>query len=143
MKLTTYISASVFIFVSAVVIRNNEAKNQSSSLYETKWSLRKINTPKESFDVNGKAFINFNDEKQSAGGNGGCNSFGSNIVVDGNAIQFSNIFSTKMYCQEVQAAEDAYLANLAKANRFEIIGGMLSLYKNKEILLEFVQLAGE
>ncbi len=140
MKLTTYISAGVFIFMSAVVIRNSEAKNQSSSLYETKWSLRKIHTPKESFDVNGKAFISFHQEKQSAGGNGGCNAFGSTLSVSGNSISFSDIFSTKMYCEEVQSKEDAYFSNLSQVNRYEIKGGTLSLYNNKSLLLEFVQI---
>ena len=140
MKLTTYISASVFIFISAVVIRNNEAKNQSKSLYETKWSLRKIHTGKEDFDVNGKAFIQFDDEKNSAGGNGGCNSFGSSAIIDGNTISFTNIFSTKMYCEEVQESENAYLKTLSLSNRFEIKGGTLLIYRDKILMLEFVGL---
>ena len=138
MKLTTYISASVFIFISAVVIRSNEAKFQSKSLYETKWSLRKIHTGKEDFDVNGKAFLQFNEEKNSAGGNGGCNSFGSTTSIDGNTIRFTDIFSTKMYCEGVQETENAFLNTLSVANRFEIKGGTLLIYRDKILMLEFV-----
>ena len=139
MKLTTYISASVFIFMSAIVIRNNEAKNQSSSLYETKWSLRKVNNGHAFVDVNGKAFIRFDEDKQSAGGNGSCNSFGSTLTVSGNTLNIFNIFSTKMYCEEVQSIENVYLSNLAEASRYEIKGGTLSLFNNKVLLLEFIQ----
>ena len=138
MKLTTYISASVFIFISAVVIRNNEASNQQDSLYETKWQLRKIHTAKESFDVNGKAFLRFDESKQSAGGNAGCNSFGSSVRVEGHTLNFSHIFSTKMYCEDIQESEDAYLKSLSAANRFEIKGGTLLIYMDKMLLLEFV-----
>jgi heat shock protein HslJ len=138
MKLTTYISASVFIFMSAVVIRQNESRHQASSLYETKWELRQIHANHETVDVNNRAFIRFDEEKQSAGGNGGCNSFGSSVKTDGNNIRFSEIFSTKMYCEGVQELENDYLSNLSNVTRYEIRGGVLSLFNNKEILLQFV-----
>ena len=140
MKLTTYVSASAFIFISALIIRNNEAKHQSESLYNNKWSLRKIITVKESYDVNGKAFIRFDEKKQSAGGNGGCNAFGSTTLVSSNTVSFSEIFSTKMFCEGVQEQENAYMSNLAAANRFEIRGDRLFIYRDKILLLEFLSL---
>ena len=137
MKLTTYISASVFIFLSALVIKKNEAKQQSSSLFNTKWALKKIHNPTGTEDVTGKAFIKFDEEKKSAGGNGSCNSFGSSLSIEGNTVQFKNIFSTKMYCEEVQQTENSFLNKLNEVNRFEIKGNVLSLYHDKKLLLEF------
>jgi putative lipoprotein len=136
MKLITFISAGAIIFFSAFVMKK-EATKQSSSLYDTKWSLKQIHMADSVEIVAGTAFIKFNKENKSAGGNGGCNSFGSSITVSGNAISFKDIISTQMYCEGVQKTEDAFFKQLAKVNRLVIKGKTLLLYKDKEVLLEF------
>ena len=108
-----------------------------TSLYNIKWSLKKIYENGKPGDVNTRAFIRFDKEKGSAGGNGSCNSFGSTSTVEGNKVSFKNIFSTKMYCEEVQQVENKYLKQLENANRFEIKDKALILYRDKEKLLEF------
>lgn len=137
MKLSTYISAGVFIFLSAVVMKNKEANKQSQALYNTKWSLKKIHSDSTITDVDGKAFIKFNEEKKSAGGNGSCNSFGSSFSISGNTLTLLNIFSTKMYCEGVQQTEDTFFKRLAEVNRYDIKGKHLSLYRDNVLLLEF------
>ncbi len=140
MKLTTCISAGAFIFISALFMKNKEANDQSGSLYNTKWTLKRIHSGTSvDDDITGKAFIKFNEEKNSAGGNGSCNSFGSTLVVSGNTIHLSNIFSTKMYCEGVQETENNFLKSLGEVNRYDIKGKMLSLYKDKELLLELTE----
>lgn len=136
MKLNTFISAGAFIFFSAFIM-NKEACKQLSSLYDTKWELKKIHFAHGVESVTGNAFIKFNEEKKSAGGNGSCNSFGSSITVSGNTINFKDIFSTKMYCEGVQPTEDAFFKQLGKVNRFAVKKKTLNLYKDKELLLEF------
>lgn len=132
MKLTTFISAGAFILFSAFIM-----KKQSLSLYETKWSLKKIHTAAGTEEVNSKAFIKFDEEKKRAGGNGSCNIFGGSLIVLNDSINISHIFSTKMYCEGVQKTEDAFLEQLEKVNRFSIKGSVLLLYHDKEVLLEF------
>jgi heat shock protein HslJ len=110
----------------------------NTPLYETKWSLKKIYDSGAEEAVGTKAFIRFDKEKNSAGGNGSCNSFGSTATVNGNDVSFKNIFSTKMYCEQVQKTEDKYFKQLAQVNRFEIKSNSLALYKDKEKLLEFI-----
>ena len=139
MKLTTCISAGVFIFMSAWVMKTKEANIQSSSLYHTKWTLKRIHLNTGVEGVTGKAFIKFDEEKKSAGGNGSCNSFGSTLDVTGNNLHLTNIFSTKMYCEGVQLTEDAFLKYLGQVTRYDIKGKLLSLYKDKELLLEFAE----
>jgi len=135
MKLVTFISAGAFIFFSAFIMKK---KNQvQQSLYDKKWSLKKIHSETGEEEVITKAFIRFNQAKNSAGGNGGCNSFGSTTVVSGSAISIKDIFSTKMYCEGVQSTEDAFFKQLAKVNRFEVKGKKLILYQDKAMLLEF------
>lgn len=137
MKIATTISAGAFIFFSAFMLKNKHEKEQAQSLFNTKWSLKKVYVESGSQDITGKAFIKFNEEKMSAGGNGSCNSFGSTLTISGNTISLTHIFSTKMYCEGVQETENAFLQSLGKVTRYEVKGKHLSLFKDKELLLEF------
>jgi heat shock protein HslJ len=108
------------------------------SLYNTKWIL--INH----FPAGGhkdlpfkKAFIKFNAEKKSAGGNGGCNAFGGSLLVSGETLSITGISSTLMYCVGVQEYEDSFFSLLQKVNRFEINDKKLFLYRDKSLLLVF------
>jgi heat shock protein HslJ len=112
-------------------------ENSNTPLYETKWILKKIFTEEGIREVNTKAFIRFDKEKNSAGGNGSCNSFGSTTVINGNEVSFKNIFSTKMYCEGVQSLEDVYLRQLEKVSRFEVAGKKLRLLQADNLVLEF------
>lgn len=135
MKLITFISAGAFILLSAFIMKKNNTATQS--LYDTKWSLKKIHTEAGVEEVLTRAFIKFDAAKKSAGGNGSCNSFGSTIIVNNSNISFKNIFSTKMYCEGMQQTEDSFFKQLEKVNRFEIKDKMLLLYQNENMLLEF------
>jgi heat shock protein HslJ len=136
MKLLSIISAGILLFTTSCSSSKATAKT-TTPLYETKWSLQKIQTDAGIQAVQTKAFIKFDEVKNSAGGNGSCNSFGSSITISGNEVTFKNIFSTKMYCEEVQKTEDAFFKQLEKVNRFEIKGNTLLLYSDKDLLLEF------
>jgi len=135
MKLITYMSTGLFMLLSAFIMKKDNLQHQS--LYETKWSLKKIYTKQEIEEVNTKAFIKFNQQRQSAGGNGSCNTFGSSLTVNGDKISFKDIFSTKMYCEGVQQIEDKFFQQLNKINRFEIKDKTLLLLRDDEVLLEF------
>ncbi len=137
MKLITSISAGFFtIFLSCAA--NKENGEPATPLYNTRWALEKIHTPTGVEAVQTKAFIKLDPEKKSAGGNGSCNSFGGSAAVNNNNIRFTDIFSTKMYCEAVQKTEDAFLNLLGKVDRFEIKDKTLLLYQDKELLLELV-----
>ena len=132
----------VFICIAILILAGScksakESMQVTTPLYNTKWSLKKIFTNNIEEVVNTKAFIRFDKEKGSAGGNGSCNSFGSNAVVSSNEVSFKNIFSTKMYCEQEQQIENKYLVHLGKITRYEIRGTNLLLYNDKELMLEF------
>lgn len=134
-KLSTLVITGL-LFLSACSTGKNVA-NSSTPLYETKWLLKKIHTGSATEDVNTKAFIRFDQSKGSAGGNGSCNSFGSNAAVNGSDVKFSNVFSTKMYCEGVQQIENKFLGDLEKVTRYKIEGKTLKLYNGNDVLLEF------
>jgi heat shock protein HslJ len=110
----------------------------SINLEDRKWVLdRKYS----GIDENSSAapFINFDKAKGSAGGNTGCNVFGGSYTVAGNNIAISEIMSTMRACIEDDRmnAERKFLDGLRIADRFEIKGRELSLYKASALLLKF------
>jgi heat shock protein HslJ len=85
-----------------------------------------------------KAFISFQTDNGKIAGNGSCNSFGGRLTVDGENLSFGNIFSTKMYCNDVQSIEDDFFRKLQKVTRYEIKGKCLLLFNGDKLLLELV-----
>ena len=136
MKQVIFIGLSIILSTIACSSAK-ETMEQTTPLYNTRWSLKKIYSDGKEEAVNTKAFIRFDKDKGSAGGKGSCNSFGSTASVNGNDISFKNIFSTKMYCEQVQQVENKYLGALDKVTRFEIKDKKLLLYNNRELILEF------
>ena len=136
MKQLSFIYAAILI-LGCSCKSAKEAMQSSASLYNTKWSLKKIHDNSNEESVNTKAFIRFDKEKSSAGGNGSCNNFGSSTIINNNEVSFKNIFSTKMYCEQVQQIENKFLGSLEKVTSYEIKDKSLFLYSNKNLLLEF------
>lgn len=142
MKLITFISSGLYIVLAACAMQK-ENKAPQTPLFDTKWSLKKIYAHNGTEAVTSQAFLRFNKEKSSAGGNGSCNSFGSTATVQGPNVNFKDIFSTKMYCEEVQKTEDSYLKRLANVSRYEIKKDTLFLYEKDTLVLEFLAIPEE
>ena len=108
------------------------------SLDSNKWYLVRIHQSTGTTEVTTRrAFIHFNKTKGSAGGNGSCNSFGSTMNLDGKKVSFTDIFSTKMYCDDVQSIENSFLGQLGKVTRYEVKGRSLLLFDKENVALEF------
>lgn len=82
--------------------------------------------------------INFDTDKKSIGGNGGCNGFGGNLSVNGSEIKISQIISTQMFCEDTSDVENKFLRNLERATKYKITGGKLVLFDDDKIILEFI-----
>lgn len=119
---------------SRVVARLSSPPQQTVSLEDRKWVL----------DGAGKlgqtAFVVFDKKKQSAGGNSSCNVFGGNYTTKGESIKFTDIISTMRACVEDErmSIERDFMDGLQNANRYEIKGEKLMLYREKKLLLTFV-----
>lgn len=137
MKLLSIISAGILLFTSSCS-SNKASMKTATPLYETKWSLKKIHTDAVIQEVQTKAFIKFDEIKRSAGGNGSCNTFGSSFTITNDEISFKNIFSTKMFCEDVQQTEDTFFKQLEKVNSFEVKEKSLLLYEGSKVVLEFL-----
>ena len=119
-------------------VKPDSDDNSAVKLETKKWVLELIKNrrlPK----LETEPFINFDKAKGSAGGNTGCNVFGGNYTANGDKIAITNLISTMRACIEDERmnVEREFNDGLRTANRFEIKGGKLYLYRNNNLLLTF------
>jgi heat shock protein HslJ len=107
-------------------------------LENKKWVLESIKNRRLP-EVETEAFINFDKAKGGAGGNTSCNVFGGDYSTRGDTFSFTQGISTMRACieDERMTIERSFLDGLRDANRVEIVGGKLNLYRNKTLLLTF------
>jgi heat shock protein HslJ len=112
--------------------------NENKMLDSAKWRLTRIFNSDSFMQVtSSKAFIRFNAGEGRINGNGSCNSFGGKLSVDGNSLKLGNIFSTKMYCNEVPAIENEIFSQLQKVTRYTLNEKKLTLFNGDDAVLEF------
>lgn len=104
---------------------------------DTKWELTRW--PGKTLPTTAKATLNVTGGNR-IGGKSFCNTYGGNAVINGNAIQFSKIFGTKMYCEAVGDAENKYYADLEKVTAGKVSGNRLYLYQNETLLMVFLKI---
>ncbi len=108
------------------------------SLPGTSWMLEKINN--QPILENTTPTLSFSD-REEAGGNASCNSFGGSYEARGVKLTFGPLFSTLMACLEpgVMEQEAAYLAALesAAAYHMEEDGKLLVLNASGTVVLVF------
>ena len=135
----TYLSMLLAVLlVITSCATGKKAGGTAQPLTSTKWVLTSFtDSGKDNKVSNSRAFIKFDDSKQSVGGNGSCNNFGGSYTLDGNKLSVSKVFSTKMFCQDVQKTEDSFLRLLETATRYEIKGDHLTIYNAQGAILHF------
>lgn len=107
-------------------------------LEDRKWILDKIRgaaVPK----IGRTAFVVFDAGKGSAGGNSSCNVFGGSYSTNRDSIAITEVISTMRACDEDERMdiERNFFEGLREANRYEISGEKLMLYRNRQLLLTF------
>ena len=111
---------------------------QKFGLGDRKWLLETIG-PNEKVAATYGAFINFDTEEKSAGGNTGCNLFGGNYSAEGGKFSFMNTIATLRACIEDDRndIERKMLEALESADRIEIFEDRLTLYTGSRVVLVF------
>lgn len=109
---------------------------QNIGLDDKKWVLESIKNRKTLVAIKG-AFVNFDAQKGSAGGNSGCNLFGGDFLATRSTLKISDIISTMRACTEGDKmdVEREFLDGLRQADRYEIKDGRLILYDGRKLLL--------
>lgn len=139
-KLTMFAGRRVILrFTGAPLGGNDAPEPQKIRLESRKWLLDAIEG-KAIGGMKETAFLNFDAEKKSAGGNTSCNAFGGSYETsNGNAIRFFDTFSTMRACIEDDrmSIERGFLNGLREADRYVLRGDKLELFKGKKLLLSF------
>lgn len=143
MKILFALPAFLLLFSIADMSKNDGNRTQQSSRTETladstEWKLVALRDA-ERLDTIGttRAFIRFDAGNGRVGGNGGCNSFGGSLTIADNTIHIDRIFSTKMYCADVQRHEDQFFRLLEQSDRWQLDESQLKLSKGDTVLLVF------
>jgi putative lipoprotein len=98
---------------------------EAGSIVATSWRLSSLGGKDANAAV--VSTLTFNDDG-NVSGNGGCNSFGGKAALDGAKIEFGDLFSTMMACEEAKMKQEAaFLAALAKTASYKVEGGILTL----------------
>ena len=108
------------------------------ALEDRKWVLNAIKGVPVSKLGRG-AFVSFDANKRSAGGNSSCNVFGGSYTANAGRIEITDVVSTMRACVEDDrmTIEREFLEGLRQANRYDIERGKLMLYRNQRLLLTF------
>lgn len=108
----------------------------SSALESRRWSLTEINGTKTEST---KAFVEFNIAEKRIAGNAGCNRMFGKFEINGEAIKFSGIGSTKVFCAQegVMKLESDFLKALENTTRFAQQGDTLNFYAADNLILKF------
>jgi heat shock protein HslJ len=122
------------ILFSVSLLSSCAKKGDILSINNSKWILSEW--PDKVIPNSAKATLLFNEDGR-ANGKSFCNSYGGEVKIKGNEIKFGNLFSTKMFCQDLAEMEDIYLADLAKVNKGKIENGKLHLYQDNALLLVY------
>lgn len=110
-------------------LSSTKVGGSQANIAGTKWILAE--------QVKGKT-PTLNIETDKITGNGGCNSYFGEVLLDATAGNFSakNISSTKMACADM-SAESNFFSMLSEANKYVVNGNTLELYKGNLLLLKF------
>lgn len=81
--------------------------------------------------------ISFDKRSGRISGKAGCNRYFGKILFDQARISISGVGSTQMACADSEL-ESLYLKHLSAVNRYQLNGNNLQLYKDQELLLQFI-----
>ena len=109
---------------------------QGTRLEDKKWMLESI-AGRKTLTAIDKAFLVFDAEKKSAGGDSSCNVFGGSYSVKGDRLQITDVVSTMRACIEDDRmdTERHFLDGLRATNRYKIENNRLLLYRGEKLLL--------
>lgn len=113
-------------------------KNDPKKLTNTKWEL--IELTGLTLPATTKATLFFADSLKISG-KSFCNSYGGKVEVKDQKIVLKDIISTRMFCQETDAAERAYVQAINQVTDAKINENELQLLNGDKKLLVFKKLA--
>ena len=101
-------------------------------LKDTRWVLSSLAGEAVNLPQGAEAFLMLDPEAKSLTGSGGCNNLFGNLELAGEALSFSNIGSTKKYCDGIMDTEKGFMEAIRGTKKFSFADdGMLNLLGEK------------
>jgi heat shock protein HslJ len=91
----------------------------------------------EMVDNNAIPSISFDKKNGRISGKAGCNRYFGKVSFDQQRISISGVGSTQMACSDMEI-ESLYLKHLTAVNRYQLSGNNLQLFRDQELLLQFI-----
>lgn len=111
-------------------------KIDPKKLENTKWELSEL--PGLTLPTTAKATLNFADSLKISG-KSFCNNYGGQAEIADNKITVKNVFGTKMFCQDTDAAERSYLQALNQVSGAKVTTDKLYLLDGEKTILVFTK----
>lgn len=126
---------NIFFAFLIIIGLNSCSKDLDMSVKtNSKWILTEW--PGKTIPTSAQATLNINDANKISG-KSFCNTYGGSAKFNGNALQFSQIFGTQVYCAEVADAETKFLDDLQAVNSGNVDGNKLTLMKDGVVVMVF------
>jgi len=132
-----FINASCLVLISSLLLNCQAIKRDSevTRLDGQQWKL--VSIKHRPVNNNGNAYLEFST-KLEVQGKAFCNSIkGEYELMGKDQLTFSDLVSTKMYCEGVMNLENEMITNLQNVKRYSIKNGMLYLHSTDGLLLAF------
>ena len=105
-------------------------------LRETYWKLVQLGEkPVTATDQQREANLIFHTDQNRVTGSGGCNRLTGSYTLEGHALRFGGIASTRMACMHGMETETAFLAALEEVRTWKTAGQQLELFDSGGKLL--------
>ncbi len=110
------------------------------SILDKKWILRKMKDTDSTLILieDDGIFIDLKSNENKLTGKAPCNTFFGSLNTDNiSTFQVVAVANTRMYCENNMNFENLFFTLLQNSERFESVGGKISLYKGNRLLLVF------
>lgn len=136
LKALPVLTVLMVLFLSCAQSKNGRV---TSEYLNRKWMLKSLDGVTNEQALEARSYIDLEDIAKS-GGYAGCNKiFFTTKTGSKNAISFTGIGSTRMYCEKFMTVETAYLKALEKIVLYELSGHQAKfLDKNGKVLINAV-----
>lgn len=117
-----------------------EIPGVQKSILDRKWVLRKMKDTDSSTILieDDGVYMDLKSYENKLTGKAPCNTFFGGLTTDNiSTFQVVAVANTRMYCENNMKFEELFFTLLQNAERFELVGGKLSLYKGNRLLLVF------
>lgn len=135
--LYTFVLVLLVALASCKTARPAQPAAGDETLVDAYWMLLSLGGQSPQAPNNTRAaYIRLQETENDLKGNTGCNTIFGKYELNGKALHFSSVGSTRMMCQDMEQ-ETKFLQMLERVDSYEIADRILTLYAGSEAVATF------